>query len=669
MRYLLILSLVIGMAFPILGQDFTYEYRNYGDSLYRKLELAPADTAKVILWTQLGNFHKFSRPDSGIYYSSKAISLSRSIGYLKGEAMALHNLSVSYSTLGDHNKAVRISRQELKIAEQLEDQGEIIAFTNLNLGLNFFHLGDLKSSAEYYREAISLFLANENFNLIAISKANLSRTLNKMNQLDSSFKIAHESKELAERINSDLAKTISYLRLGEIHRNLGNLDSALFYFKKSYDHNFGNNSGQAYRALEIAKLFQDKNQLDSSLIYANISLDMAFENNLYDRLTDANLYFVEFYKNKDPIRALKHSQLSFTYSDSLSNFLKMSSFIDFEDFDEQLRQYELDTAKSEYQFQLRTNIFLGSTFTLLIIAFFLYRNNRQKQKSKLQIEGAYNQLKSTQAQLIQSEKMASLGELTAGIAHEIQNPLNFVNNFSELNSELVKEAEEELEKGDIEETKFILKDLGDNSDKITFHGKRADAIIKGMLEHSKRGSGQKEPTNLNGLADEFLRLSYQSFLAKEPDFKCELKTDLASDLPQVSVIPQDIGKVLLNLINNAFYAVNEKASSGNVDSDYKPIVTVSSAYSPLQGGKGGRVELSVQDNGSGIPDSIKEKIFQPFFTTKPTGSGTGLGLSLSYDIVKAHGGELRVESSPAAESGEIGGGTVFTFYLPNPQSP
>jgi two-component system NtrC family sensor kinase len=177
------------------------------------------------------------------------------------------------------------------------------------------------------------------------------------------------------------------------------------------------------------------------------------------------------------------------------------------------------------------------------------------------------------------------------------------------------------------------------------------------LEHSKRGSGQKELTNLNALADEFLRLSYQSFLAKEPDFKCELKTDLAADLPQVSVIPQDIGKVLLNLINNAFYAVNDKAKSENVASDYSPTIKVSTNQIPPEGGKGGYITIAVQDNGSGIPDSIKEKIFQPFFTTKPTGSGTGLGLSLSYDIVKAHGGELKVESKE-------GEGTEFRLILP-----
>ena len=244
-------------------------------------------------------------------------------------------------------------------------------------------------------------------------------------------------------------------------------------------------------------------------------------------------------------------------------------------------------------------------------------------------------LQSTQKQLIQSEKMASLGELTAGIAHEIQNPLNFVNNFSEVSAELMEELKGERSKvkGERDEAveEEIIGDVIQNLEKITLHGKRADAIVKGMLEHSKRGSGRKEPTDLNALADDFLRMTYQSFLAKDPNFKVELQTNLEPNLPKISVIPQDIGKVLLNLYSNAFYAVSSVEN---------PVVTVSTT--PIDGSRG--VKISVKDNGNGIPDAIKDKIFQPFFTTKPTGSGTGLGLSLSYDIVKAHGGELKVET-------------------------
>ena len=262
--------------------------------------------------------------------------------------------------------------------------------------------------------------------------------------------------------------------------------------------------------------------------------------------------------------------------------------------------------------------------------------------------------------MVQSEKMASLGELTAGIAHEIQNPLNFVNNFSEVNNELIDELNDELNKGDIEEAKAISKDIQVNEQKIHHHGQRASSIVKGMLEHSRAEDGAKEPTDLNALADEYLRLAYHGLRAKDNTFNTDFKTDFDPSLPKVNVIPQDIGRVLLNLINNAFYAVDKKAKEGI--EGYKPEVLVSTKLSPLEGGVRG-VKITVSDNGSGIPDDIKDKIFQPFFTTKPTGSGTGLGLSLSYDIVKAHGGELKVESPPAGEAGKEGERTEFIIKL------
>jgi signal transduction histidine kinase len=253
--------------------------------------------------------------------------------------------------------------------------------------------------------------------------------------------------------------------------------------------------------------------------------------------------------------------------------------------------------------------------------------------------------------------MASLGELTAGIAHEIQNPLNFVNNFSELNKELVQEAKEELAKGDLEETKAILNDLEGNSEKINHHGKRADAIVKGMLAHSRSSSGEKIPTDINALADEYLRLSYHGLRARDKSFNADFKTNFDPNLPKVNVIPQDIGRVLLNLINNAFQACTEPSGSAAAGVE-KPLVQVSTRKSD------NGIEIRVSDNGSGIPDDIKDKIFQPFFTTKPTGQGTGLGLSLSYDIVKAHGGELKVETKEGSSLPAGEAGTEFTIELP-----
>ncbi|CAM3806370.1 sensor histidine kinase [Mucilaginibacter galii] len=269
---------------------------------------------------------------------------------------------------------------------------------------------------------------------------------------------------------------------------------------------------------------------------------------------------------------------------------------------------------------------------------------------KNELEQAVTELKSTQAQLIQAEKMASLGELTAGIAHEIQNPLNFVNNFSEVSMELIEEMEQELERGDIEEAIAIASDVKQNLEKIGFHGKRADGIVKGMLQHSRASTGQKELADINVLADEYFRLSYHGLRAKDKSFNATLVTNFTPGLPQVNIIQQDVGRVILNLFNNAFYAVQQRQKQSS--SDYKPTVEVSTALLI------GFIQIRIKDNGTGIPDEIKEKIMQPFFTTKPTGEGTGLGLSLSYDIiVKAHNGTIDIDSKENDY-------TQFTIKLP-----
>jgi two-component system, NtrC family, sensor kinase len=292
-------------------------------------------------------------------------------------------------------------------------------------------------------------------------------------------------------------------------------------------------------------------------------------------------------------------------------------------------------------------ISLVALFLIAVSMIFLYiqfHNNRKTLRS----------LRKTQRQLIISEKMASLGELTAGIAHEIQNPLNFVNNFSEVSVDLIEEMASEIDLGNTDEVKAIAGDLKQNLGKITYHGKRASGIVKAMLEHSRASTGQKEPTDINVLADEYLRLSYHGLRAKDKSFNADFKTDFDETLPKINIVAQDIGRVMLNLVNNAFYAVSVRNQSGfsNLTGlEYKPQVIVSTKKF------GDQLEIRVKDNGNGIPANVLEKIFQPFFTTKPTGEGTGLGLSLSYDIVKAHGGELKVETKE-------GEGTEFIIHLP-----
>jgi two-component system NtrC family sensor kinase len=273
-------------------------------------------------------------------------------------------------------------------------------------------------------------------------------------------------------------------------------------------------------------------------------------------------------------------------------------------------------------------------------------------KQKEELEHALHDLKATQSQLIHSEKMASLGELTAGIAHEIQNPLNFINNFSEVNTELIAEMGTEIKKGNMDEANLIAGDIKQNLEKINHHGKRADAIVKGMLQHSRSSSGQKEMTDINVLADEYLRLAYHGIRAKDKSFNATLKTDYDDSIGNINIIPQDIGRVILNLFTNAFYAALLPPEGGFKDPNYKhePTVWVNTKK------VGDKVEIRVKDNGPGIPQKILDKIFQPFFTTKPTGQGTGLGLSLSYDIVKAHGGEINVKT-------EEGKGSEFIITL------
>ncbi len=329
--------------------------------------------------------------------------------------------------------------------------------------------------------------------------------------------------------------------------------------------------------------------------------------------------------------------------------------------EEQERQRQLEAGRVASENKRRQYLFWSSLGILGLIALLLYRNNLQQRKAKKiveeknkVIEKALSDLKSTQSQLIQSEKMASLGELTAGIAHEIQNPLNFVNNFSEVNKELLVEMNGEIVKGNYDEVKAIAKDVIDNEEKINHHGKRADAIVKGMLQHSRSSSGQKESTHINALADEYLRLAYHGLRAKDKSFNATMKTDFDESIGNTNIIPQDIGRAFLNLITNAFYAVTEKKKQAG--DGYEPTISMSTKIINDKP-DGPRIEVRVGDNGNGIPQKVLDKIFQPFFTTKPTGQGTGLGLSLSYDIVKAHGGELKVETKE-------GEGAEFIITLP-----
>jgi signal transduction histidine kinase len=377
-----------------------------------------------------------------------------------------------------------------------------------------------------------------------------------------------------------------------------------------------------------------------------------------ERLNSQRLYIMRDYKllaevNKRNGNLLKSNEALSAYIglvESLQADQEKYGSLSFET-EQEMNAKELSITKlqSENKIAALTKYFsFGIAALVLALAGVIYYRFKSKQKANIKLEQTLLELQTTQKQLIQSEKMASLGELTAGIAHEIQNPLNFVNNFSEINKELLAEAFDELRKGDIEEAKSILNDVSVNEEKINHHGKRADAIVKGMMQHSRTSGLIKEPTDINKLADEYLRLAYHGLRAKDNSFNATLHTDFDESIGNINIIPQDIGRVVLNIVNNAFHAVNEKKKSGV--ENYEPAVAIGTRK------EGGNVLISVKDNGNGIPQKILDKIFQPFFTTKPTGQGTGLGLSLSYDIVMAHGGEIKVKS-------EEGVGSEFIIVL------
>ena len=449
---------------------------------------------------------------------------------------------------------------------------------------------------------------------------------------------------------------------GQIRMDQGNYAEAISLLTKAYE--IYNNSSisdrntKPWAAVHIANCYYQEKEYPSALQYATISYNTANPTDLRLGLK-VNLLLADIYdvlgKKDSAYKYLRKYQDLLIASRKLENTrqifeLQINSIV--RDSKEQISQLEQESLlKEQKNKNQRLWIFsiTGALLSALLIAFILYRNNKNKQKTNTILEQTLSNLKSTQSQLIQSEKMASLGELTAGIAHEIQNPLNFVNNFSEVNSELINEMKQEIDKGNLQEVKSIAGIIDENEQKIIVHGKRADAIVKNMLQHSRRSSGVKESTNINALCSEYLRLAYHGLRAKDKSFNATMKTDFDETIGNINIIPQDIGRVILNLINNAFYVVDEKKKQ--IGEGYEPTVSVSTKKI------NGKAEIKVADNGNGIPQKVLDKIFQPFFTTKPTGQGTGLGLSLSYDIVKAHGGEIKVNSKENE-------GTEFIIQLP-----
>jgi two-component system, NtrC family, sensor kinase len=485
-------------------------------------------------------------------------------------------------------------------------------------------------------------------NLRLASEESLGAVFMLNNQLDSAY--FHLQKLYSETLTDPYWHSKLLMFFGDLQFRRGNRELGLNYLRQSINIFQNNNDhysqGDACRF--ISECFREMNMVDSSIFYAKKGLVEAQSIDYKSPILYNSRTLAELYESKDIGQALHYRKV---FDSANDNYYGPAKVKDLQSAlsNEQERQRKMVAAAIAYQNRLKQFGLLGGFCLILLVAFILYRNNQQKKKANLllhyqmeKVESTLSELKSTQSQLIQSAKMASLGELTAGIAHEIQNPLNFVNNFSEVNKELIEELKMEAVNGNKDEVIAIAENIQTNEEKISYHGKRADTIVKGMLQHSRSGTGQRELVNINAIVEECLGLSYRSFRAKVKSFEADLQTEFDETFGPVSVVQQNIVQVLINILNNAFYAVNEK--SMGKPPGYRPVVCVSTRRVE------DKVQVSVKDNGNGISEKVRDKIFQPFFTTKPAGQGTGLGLSLSYDMVKSHGGEIILNTMENAGS-------------------
>ncbi|HEY0059627.1 MAG TPA: tetratricopeptide repeat protein [Flavisolibacter sp.] len=549
----------------------------------------------------------------------RASSIFESLGDPEGRGHALYNIGVTYSRTGDYSEAVTILEQSLSIRRSLHDkEGEAACL--MQLAYIYERFGNDTEALDYYNDCIEL--RKEIGDIAGIGAALVGTGIIRQKRKEFGAAEADLKKSLAirEEIGEVHGWLVSMNYLAELYiiqQKLGEAESYLDTAIRKANEQvppFAANLCRLYTSL--SKVHVATGRFPEAIDMLQQALEAALKANLKYLLYDIYLSLSQVYKQKGDLAQALESYESFhlvreeVINLSANARLKNLALSN---------QMEVERKESEI---------------------FRLRNTELKE--------AYEQLQRTQEQLVQTEKLAYLGHLIAGIAHEIQNPLNFVNNFADVSLELLEELiEEQRAQGSSEST--VLADIRLNLQKIAFHGKRADSIVKSMLQHSRSSNDQKEPTDINTLIDEYLRLSYESAKAKDKSFRVQMETVFDRRIEKINIIPQDIGRVLLNLFNNAFYAVLEKKKNLN---SFEPAVRVQTAL------VGDGVEITVWDNGTGIPKNQTNKIYQPFYTTKPTGEGTGLGLSLSYDIItKGHGGELRVQT-------EEGTFTAFTVRLP-----
>ncbi len=647
------------------------------DSLERAFAGASNDPDRYIAVRGLYNYYEETNRDSALKYAGEGRKLAVSNNKKLAEILCLDNYGYQLSGKGLYAESLNALTRAFQLAEDKKTEENtdwplfvngatvngkklMLCYTHHIYAILMWQTQNITQEIYHFSEARRIAGELGFKPRMMMADMNLGRSYIAIDKIDTALLYELEAEKLA--LEASFKKYLGnvYAYMGVIYSRKGEDRKALQYFHSAIrvalqEGNLSSLSNNSY--FGMARFYISRNNPDSALYYSLLNLETFLSlgnitgaqvnlGSIYDNIYQS----YELKGNRDS--AYRYQGLALQVKDSLYK-LRIKSLADFQNinFREQLKMQEMEREKVEYRNKVRIWFLLGGIAVLLLLAIIFYRNTRQKLRAKLRIEKAYADLKATQAQLVHAEKMASLGELTAGIAHEIQNPLNFVNNFSELNRELAGELKQELATGNWQSAKEIADNIIANEEKINHHGRRADSIVKGMLQHSRSSSGQKEPTDINALCDEYLRLAYHGLRARDKSFNAVMKTEFDESIGTVSVISQDLGRVILNLITNAFYAVTEKKKQ--LGEKFEPVVTVSTRK------KGNRVEIRVADNGMGIPKKILDKIFQPFFTTKPTGEGTGLGLSLSYDIItKGHGGELKADT----KEGEF---AEFIIILPS----
>jgi two-component system NtrC family sensor kinase len=658
---------LVGLLFIVTFKVFAQEQK-VADSLtkiYHEGKLP--DTAKLEILRQL-SFNEVRNLHLSLTYAEELIRLAAKEGNDKYLFHGYFQKGNKERILANYPEALDAYLNSADVAEKTKVSAWIGSAFGAIADV-YAKTGDFSNAMLYYRKAI-ITLRNSSDSLsVAGNILNAGEAFRNNKIYDSALIYFKESEKIFKQLNYPQGQAYA----------MGNM--GMVYASTSNDNRAEKNINKAISILEASKdyepiceyliamcdIYQKNNDNQKALNYAQRSLSLAEQYNLKEQISSANLKLSELYeKTSEPYQALNHYKDYIIYRDSIRNVdsvQKIGNLV--KNFEVAQKQSEVDLLNR--QKKLQRALLFAVVFVLVIIlvlAIILFRNNQQKQRAFMliskakaitedqrdQTNKALEKLKRTQAHLIQSEKMASLGELTAGIAHEIQNPLNFVTNFSEINTELITELQEENKKGNTDAVNALSGEIFKNEEKISHHGKRADAIVKGMLEHSRSHAPEKKLTDINALTAEYFRLSYHGLRAKDKSFNAEMRTDFDPNAGKINIVPQELGRVILNLVNNAFYAVSARSKEG--PENFSPTVTVSTKRTNDQ------VLLSVKDNGTGMTSQVKEKIFQPFFTTKDPGLGTGLGLSISYDIVKSHGGEITVISEP-------GVGSEFTIILPS----